>query len=378
MHDTKFERQSNYELLRIVAILLIIAHHIVVHVFFQQLKDGTYISYYNNAWFNEPRFFLRLIIPEIFSPLGKVGVNIFMIISGYFMIEKNQVDIIKISKKVLSQLAFATVALMVSSFMVAFFFGLKREFGSLITLNIFNDDWWFIGFYYIIVVVVAIFFSKFFFNCSKKQYGVVLASLFTVITLGFTGSLLNNLIPEFRTLLAGVLMFLWGGYCRRFNPLKTIKTPFLIAVFPVTLVFIWLSYYNAEMSKIGYYLRIMPTEEFIHTTDTNMYGSYGIIPIVIAVVMFELFHRIKMKKHYCINSVAQGTLMIYLLHDNSFVRTLLCSSIDLVTPLHNQPIQFCLIVAALVVGIFIVGMIGYYIYKSVMRLIKGLRIVYEA
>lgn len=63
-------RQSNFELLRIVCMILIIAHHFSVHSIIPE---------------NISR--LNRFIFDVFAIGGKVAVNVFVLISGYFMVK---------------------------------------------------------------------------------------------------------------------------------------------------------------------------------------------------------------------------------------------------------------------------------------------------
>ena len=67
----KNHRSSNIELLRIIAMIMIIAHHVSVHSGF--VYPGEIISF-NRLWIQ----FIQLG--------GKIGVNIFVLISGYFLV----------------------------------------------------------------------------------------------------------------------------------------------------------------------------------------------------------------------------------------------------------------------------------------------------
>ena len=66
------KRQSNIELLRILAMLFIIAYHFVYH-------GDVYYPHVDISGFNR-------IFTTFLRPFGKMGVNIFVMISGYFLI----------------------------------------------------------------------------------------------------------------------------------------------------------------------------------------------------------------------------------------------------------------------------------------------------
>ena len=70
----KKERNSNIELLRIFAMLMIIADHIFIHCVNGQL---------NTKLFNTPYIYKKLLILVTIAPLGIIGNMIFMIISGF-------------------------------------------------------------------------------------------------------------------------------------------------------------------------------------------------------------------------------------------------------------------------------------------------------
>lgn len=69
------KRQSNFELLRIVAIMMIIIHHSMVH---GTLDVSQFTLFHSNP------YTVALFCIVAFG--GKVGVYVFSIISGYFML----------------------------------------------------------------------------------------------------------------------------------------------------------------------------------------------------------------------------------------------------------------------------------------------------
>lgn len=78
----KKQRQANIELLRIIAMLLIVFHHFIVHGVLANTDTlngniGTVLTPFKDVATN--------IIGEILASGGKLGVDLFIIITGYFM-----------------------------------------------------------------------------------------------------------------------------------------------------------------------------------------------------------------------------------------------------------------------------------------------------
>ena len=103
-------RNSNIELLRILAMFMIIIFHISDHCVKVQLTDTASMLRMNNGLFCEPVFYKKLLLLSTFAPMGKIGNVIFITISGYFMVPKeNGINLAKISKKLLLQLGHVCV-----------------------------------------------------------------------------------------------------------------------------------------------------------------------------------------------------------------------------------------------------------------------------
>ena len=79
------KRNSNIEILRILSMLFIIAHHYAVHGF--DLSAGS--------------FTVNEVTLQILSLGGKIGVNVFVFITGYFMIN-SRFDAKKLLKLILA------------------------------------------------------------------------------------------------------------------------------------------------------------------------------------------------------------------------------------------------------------------------------------
>lgn len=86
--EEKKVRSSNIELLRIVAMLMIVIYHIVCHCVIPQLTDSASIERMGNGYFNVPAFYKKLLIVDLIDPWGQISNAIFILISGYFMVSK--------------------------------------------------------------------------------------------------------------------------------------------------------------------------------------------------------------------------------------------------------------------------------------------------
>lgn len=82
-------RSSNFELLRNVAMLMIVLYHIVCHCVEVQLTDRGSMERLGNGLFNQPTFYKKLMILDTFDTFGHIGNVIFILISGYFMCQKS-------------------------------------------------------------------------------------------------------------------------------------------------------------------------------------------------------------------------------------------------------------------------------------------------
>lgn len=76
---TNKQRESNLELFRIITMILIVAHHYVVN----SGLTATGGAIYSNPWSFHSVFLLTL------GAWGKIGINCFVLISGYFMCKSN-------------------------------------------------------------------------------------------------------------------------------------------------------------------------------------------------------------------------------------------------------------------------------------------------
>lgn len=309
----KTSRSSNMELLRICAMLMIVAYHIYTHCISCQLTDLQSMQDRGNGWFCTPDFSKRLCILALVAPWGQIGNAIFLIISGYFMASKDLIDLTKISKKLLFQLGFAACVLGIVS--IYAFNNITGISIRVMPFSCFNGMSWYIGYYFLVIVLAKLFLNKFLKGLSEKSYLMFLVVLFALLQFSWSVSVISNLGGGLETLCTGVFLYSLGGYIKEYNPFKKVRLWGVIAVIIAMNVIVIGNFYLTTASNI---LNFNPQGEDTFVQAIPSYGNNQIIPLIIGIAMFELFRRIKMPNFKVLNFIGASTFMVYLIHDNEF------------------------------------------------------------
>ena len=86
----KKTRSSNIELLRIIAMFMIVLYHIVYHCVVVQLTNPASMGRTVIDTFNHPTFYKELLMLNSIQTFGIIGNAIFILISGYFMANRSK------------------------------------------------------------------------------------------------------------------------------------------------------------------------------------------------------------------------------------------------------------------------------------------------
>jgi len=358
-------RSSNIELLRIIAMLMIISYHIVCHCVNVQLVDKKSMERLGNGLFNYPAFYKKLMILGTMNTFGIIGNVIFILISGYFMVQKigGGIDIVKISKKLLYQLGAASIVLTIASTVC---FRMKRNtFFHLINIQVFNSMSWFVGYYFAVILIAMLFLNDFLERIDNKGYVSFLTVNFAFVQFGWTGGLADGLIPGLRTLLMGTFLYALGGYFKKYDPLSKLRTYVFFLTIIITYFFVNLSAYNTIEDSIENYIRNKPEEDFIQSIPS--FTNYSIIVIIIGICLFEIFRRVRIPQSKFLNYLGQSTFMVYLLHDNEFFYSIFDTQ-DWITELYYHPYKFILKIFIWSVGVFACGVVIYTFYITLTKL----------
>ena len=293
----KYHRNSSIELLRIISMIMIVFHHFAVHGGFNfNTSNSLSISH---LWYN-------FIVMG-----GKIGVDIFVLISGYFLINSKD-TFPKLNKilKFIMQILFYSVTI----YIISCILGINRiEIKALIKIifPITFSEWWFASTYFVMFLLHPLI-NKLLNNLNKNDYqkGLLLLIICWSIIPTFTTSLYQS-----NSLLWFITLYSIAGYIRLYGLNPKLKHKQYIAL---SIIFIIITY----LSSIIFI--ILGKKYIIFINYQNyFYGQEKITVLLISVCLFMTFSTLKIKYNKWINIIASATFGVYLIHDNNIIRPIL-------------------------------------------------------
>lgn len=274
-------RQSNIELLRIVAMSMIVIGHFLYH---GVTKD------------NMPRFLYELLYTYC-----RDGVNLFFLISGFFRIKST---VRSVARLVFTVLFFECI----NYLLVYIAVGEVYFDGRLSTLffPISAGPYWFLQVYLALIICSPLINRGIDgLSLNKLRAFMLILSLFTFYSCGFGGNMSN---PNGYSFLQGVYMYCVAAYLKRDNWLmsrlkgvKCIGAAFVMLTLGAILV------YYSKKSLL---------------TDYNSF-----INIISSALIFTYFVNLDIKNK-TVNIIASGALGCYLLQDGQFGHRYLYATIN--------------------------------------------------
>lgn len=297
-HDIKAkeERNSAFEILRIIAIIFIIAHHFSIHggFDFSGLENSSLILA-NKTWIS------------FITQLGGVGVNLFVLISAFFLADNNKFKVKKILYILIEMIVFSLIISVIflilnkASFSLAVIKSIAFPFGS--------STWWFMT-SYILLYILSPFLNLGIKAMSKKMHFIFMI-LFIVIW---------SFLPTFLSLQYGFSKFGWfltlhliAAYFKKYNVSIKIK-PLLGILLSAGIFVFWF------LISFGFNL-LFNSGNYLVWFDLKDLNNF--VQVSATLILFLSFKNLHIKSNNAINVIASTTLAIYLFHDHSNVRDFL-------------------------------------------------------
>lgn len=292
------KRQSNIELLRIIAMLMIIAHHVAVHSGFGFSSQDVTV---NRLWI------------QFIQMGGKIGVDIFVLISGYFLVTSPKLNHKKTVKLWLQIVSYSAslyiIALLVFNESISVN-GVLKNF-----MPITYSKWWFAGTYFILFLLSP-FINKALNSISKNDYRKLL--LLLIVCWCIIPSAIKQSV-QMNPLLWFVLLYALAGYIRLHVDTKKYNSKYCILAAAIIIL-------------LNYSLTVLfdfwgKTDEFYATYSTYFYEMNMLPILAVSVLLLLGFLNLNLGCNSLINIVSSATFGVYLIHENNYIRPRLWGTI---------------------------------------------------
>lgn len=281
---TPKERNSSFELLRIISMVLIISYHYAYHGrfdFFSPLSLGLYFV-------------------QCLDMGGKLGVNLFILISGFFLCKS------RFNWKRILKLEFEVIFYSAAIGIIFHFFepgkqglkGLVKDFFPL-----YNGRYWFYTVYFSLVILSPLI-NKFINSIQKQTFREILAALAVILI--FTRVTQQSNIAWF------VFLYLTASYIRFFPEDFKFRgrTYILFGIASYLMIFVYILICDLFSLKN---IKFREAFDFFMPQDS-------VLIFLSSVFLFTGFSKFDFGNKKIINIAASATFGVYLLHDNHLLR----------------------------------------------------------
>lgn len=290
------QRQSNFELLRIICMIFIIAHHYACH-------GGVYYSISEGN---------TLYTASMLMTLGKVGVDIFVLITGYFMVEST----FKITRIV--KLELAVLFYSIAWFIIAVNI-LKIETVSYLSVrdailpSLVNKSslYWFVP-CYMGLQLLSPFINRLIAVINQKQFQLLL-SIFGFFTC-IVPSVLQSKPWYDGIMFLFVLLYLVGAYINKYG-IHILKMNKITMCGLAIVLYLLMNFVTVSIKQD------MTLYETYGINADNIWSGNSVLTIMISILIFCYFMKLNIKRSKVINCISSTTLGIYLIHDNIYFRS---------------------------------------------------------
>lgn len=336
------KRESNFELLRTLAMFFIVAYHCLTHGI-----GGDY------AFCTSQTVSLsNLLFSDLMLVFCSIAVNLYVMISGYFLVDLD----FKLSRIVRTW----TNAVFYSCVITVVFTALQLIPFNVVTIgksffSLSTDAYWFVT-QFVGLLILSPFLAMMVRQLSYRQYIILLIG---------GAFICLSIIPDFplgkrfyvahgNSVWSFAYLFLVAGFIK--HHVKKQSISLLLA----SVVLVTLCTLISEMA-LGY------QKDSVHLYWLNYNG----LPFVLTVAVFLLFRQLQIPGNRFWNTLvklAPYTFGIYLIHDHILVRDWLWSAVPMSS--YCEDWTFPLIVIGLCVGIFLIGTLIDSIRKHIFALFK--------
>ncbi len=321
-------RRSGPELLRIFAMLLIVFHHFAVHSGFGFAYDS--VSF-NRLWVQ----FLEMG--------GKIGVDLFVLISGYFLVSTKGARLSKLLQLWLQVFFYSLLLFIIFSIAGKVDFSGSTLWAA--CTPVLHDTWWFFSTYFVLYLLSP-FLNRLARSLGRTSYHVLLGIL---LVLWCVAPTFWQVSTQYSALAWFVTLYLLAGYLRLHLNTDRIRGGICLAM--------------GGAGMVLHLLFVLIRDWYVHahpssTLFPTLYYDMQMLPTVLISVLFFLgFLQLRIRQNRVVNLIASAMFGVYLIHDHPLVRTFLwrdlfaCASFQEKAVLSPYSLGICILVFTVCCGI---------------------------
>lgn len=284
------QRSSNFELLRILCVIFIIMHHYSAHG-----VEGL----------TEHTLTINKVIEQILTIGGKIGVNCFVLLTGYFMVNST-FQYKKLLKLILEVFFYSAL-----SMIIFYSLGLSKYNFTVVKESLFPltyDMYWFAT-AYVVMYILTPFINPFIKRLSQVNHLkliLLLVTLWSIIPVFTFGQ-----APGYSNLGWFILLYMIAAYIKLYphNYFNKCTGNMVVA---------FLSYMIIILSIIM--LNILGVENSTYADHVTYLREMNMFPTLLcSTSLFLGFKNLKIRNNKVINTISISAFGVYLIHDNYFV-----------------------------------------------------------
>lgn len=336
------QRKSNFELLRIAAMLLIIGSHLASHGI-QHVLGGAETYHIWMEGSNLNRGFVALLTPG-----GTVGAALFFMITGYFRVNKEEIKVVGI---ILESLFYGMLIVLFTLIIIIWDLpvpGLEmKEMVSFSIMAVLNPAssgiWWFISAYLLLLFLLPVI-NKLLLSLNKKKYLFFIGAFWVVwYTIASLGS-------QYIYLERAIFFYVLGAYCRLHLKKTGRKLIYGVIAAVSWIVGSFLQYASACLSLMDISTSMVI---LILKYTLSLLFTAIIIPTV-SFSIFRVFESFDMKYNEKINCFGRGTFGVYMLHDSTIGRPFIWYVLLKTDTVQYQSVFFPIYALLSIIGVFVI------------------------
>ena len=327
-------RSSNFELLRIFAMLMIVGAHFAGHGIRHVLVPELSSVWLSGSFAN--RLFTSFLIPG-----GKIGVGIFFVLTGYFMYTA-QYKASHLIKLVLQVYFYSFTIQMGGGYSLRRILQLptKSLVGQFLSalLPISSNSWWFVTAYVVLFLFIPLI-NYGLHKLTDKQLGFALILLWAV---GYVPPVVFSF--KYEGLQRALFFYVVGAWIRRSNfNLNRISALILFSAS-------WCVFSGLDIAA-----SLLGSNVIKGLVLKTLFDSTEIafcVPVCV-VALFLFFKNCNIGYNKVINTVASTTLGVYLIHDSGVGRTLIWDKFFHCLDVQYASVYYPLFAIATIVTVFL-------------------------